>query len=51
MQARRRLVVCLVAGVLLLAVSVGAAFGSVNGYDRYKQAAKDLLLREENFTA
>ena len=50
MQARRRLVLCLVIGVLLLAVSVTAAFGSVNGYERYKQAGKDLFLREENFT-
>ena len=37
-------------GILVLAVSAAAAFGSVNGYARYKQAVKDLLLREDNFT-
>ncbi len=40
MHQRRKLTLCLVAGVLVLAVSAAAAFGSVNGYDRYKQAVK-----------
>ena len=51
MKGTRRIALCLVAGVLLLAVSAAAAFGSVNGYTRYKQAVKDLLLAEDNFTA
>ena len=32
MHQRRKLTLCLVAGVLVLAVSAAAAFGSVNGY-------------------
>lgn len=48
---KRRILVCLVVGVLTLAISATAAFGSVNGYARYKQAVKDLLLTEDNFTA
>ncbi len=51
MKRRRRVAACLVAGVLMLAISASAAFGSVNGYARYKQAVKDLLLTEDNFTA
>ncbi|MCI5498872.1 MAG: hypothetical protein MR419_05035 [Clostridiales bacterium] len=47
---KRRILICLVAGMLTLAISATAAFGSVNGYARYKQAVKDLLLQEENFT-
>ncbi len=50
MHQRRKLTLCLVAGVLVLAVSAAAAFGSVNGYDRYKQAVKQLLTQEENLT-
>ena len=48
---RNKLMVCLVAGVLILAVSVTAAFGSVNGYARYKSALKALAFEETNFTA
>ena len=48
---KRRLMNCLVAGVLLLAVSAAAAFGSVNGYSRYKDAVMALALQEENFSA
>ena len=33
---KRKLTVCLLAGVLVLAVSAGAAYGSVNGYAAYK---------------
>ena len=50
MHQRRKLTLCLVVGVLVLAVSAAAAFGSVNGYDRYKQAVKQLLTQEENLT-
>ena len=45
MKSKRRLGICLAVGILVLAVSAAAAFGSVNGYARYKQAVKDLLLR------
>lgn len=51
MKKRSRLMVCLVAGVLILAVSATAAFGSVNGYTKYKTALKALALEEDNFTA
>lgn len=51
MKKRNRITVCLVAGVLILAVSATAAFGSVNGYAKYKNALKDLALEETNFTA
>lgn len=47
---KRKLTVCLVAGVLILAVSAGAAFGSVNGYAAYKSGAKKLLLETDNVT-
>ncbi|MCI9465933.1 MAG: hypothetical protein HFE99_02290 [Ruminiclostridium sp.] len=47
---KRKLTVCLVAGVLILAVSAGAAFGSVNGYAAYKNGAKKLLLETDNVT-
>ncbi len=50
MKSKRRLGICLAVGILVLAVSAAAVFGSVNGYARYKQAVKDLLLREDNFT-
>ena len=51
MKKRNRVMTCLIAGVLVLAVSATAAFGSVNGYSRYKEAVKALALEEENFTA
>lgn len=51
MKKQSRLMVCLVAGVLILAVSAAAAFGSVNGYAKYKTALKALALEEDNFTA
>lgn len=41
---KRKLTVCLLAGVLVLAVSAGAAYGSVNGYAAYKDGVKGLLL-------
>lgn len=47
---KRKFTVCLVAGVLILAVSAGAAFGSVNGYAAYKNGAKKLLLETDNVT-
>lgn len=51
MKKRNRVTICLVAGVLILAVSAAAAFGSVNGYSRYKEALKSLALETNNFTA
>lgn len=51
MKKRGKLFVCLVAGVLILAVSATAAFGSVNGYSKYKEAVKSLALKSDNFTA
>lgn len=50
MKKRNRITVCLVAGVLILAVSAGAAFGSVNGYSTYKEAVKALALKTDNVT-
>lgn len=50
MKTRKKLMVCLTAGVLVLAVSAAAAFGSVNGYSAYKDAALTLALEEENFS-
>lgn len=47
---KSKLTVCLVAGVLILAVSAGAAFGSVNGYAAYKNGAKKLLMETDNVT-
>lgn len=47
---KRKVTVCLVAGVLVLAVSAGAAFSSVNGYAAYKNGAKKLLLETDNVT-
>lgn len=51
MKKRNRLFICLVAGVLILAVSATAAFGSINGYSKYKEAVKSLALESDNFTA
>ncbi len=51
MKKQNQLMICLVAGVLMLAVSATAAFGSVNGYTKYKNAVKALALQEGNFTA
>ncbi|MBR2490831.1 MAG: hypothetical protein IKB65_05040 [Ruminiclostridium sp.] len=48
---KRKVMTCLVAGVLVLAVSATAAFGSVNGYSRYKEAVKALALENDNFSA
>lgn len=50
MKKRNRITVCLVAGVLILAVSAGAAFGGVNGYSTYKEAVKALALKTDNVT-
>ncbi len=50
MKKRNRITVCLMAGVLILAVSAGAAFGSVNGYSTYKEAVKSLALKTDNVT-
>lgn len=51
MKKRNRVTICLVAGVLILAVSAAAAFGSVNGYSRYKEALKTLLMESDNLSA
>lgn len=51
MKKQNRVTICLVAGVLILAVSAAAAFGSVNGYSRYKEALKALALETNNFSA
>ena len=48
---KRKVMTCLIAGVLVLAVSATAAFGSVNGYSRYKEAVKALALENDNFSA
>lgn len=40
---KRKLTACLLAGVLVLAVSAGAAYGSVNGYTAYKNGVKALV--------
>lgn len=50
MKKRNRITVCLVAGVLILAVSAGAAFCSVSGYSTYKEAVKALALKTDNVT-
>lgn len=50
-KKRKRLLICLAAGVLILAISATAAFGSVNGYTKYKQALRALALETDNFTA
>ena len=51
MKKRNRITFCLVAGVLILAVSATAAFGSVNGYAKYKNALKDLAERYDKLCA
>ena len=51
MKRRNRLTICLVVGIVVLAVSATAAFGSVSGYARYKAAVKSFALEAENFTA
>lgn len=51
MKKRNRVTICLAVGVLVLAVSAAAAFGSANGYAAYKDALLNLALEEENFTA
>ena len=51
MKKRNRVMTCLIVGVLVLAVSATAAFGSVNGYARYKEAVKAMALENENFSA
>ena len=52
-KTRRQLItaVCLLAGVMLLTVSVYANYDNASGYTSYKNAVKDLLLRTDNFTA
>lgn len=51
MRTQKRVVVCMVAGVALLAVSATAAFGSITGYSQYKDSVITLALEEENFSA
>lgn len=51
MKKRTRIIACLTAGVLILAVSATAAFGSANGYSAYKKAVMALALEEKNFAA
>lgn len=48
---KRKVTVCLLAGVLVLAVSAGAAFDSINGYAALKQGVKALALQTDNVTA
>lgn len=50
MMMKRKLTACLLAGVLVLGVSAGAAFESVNGYAAYKNGVKALLLQTNNVT-
>lgn len=47
---KRKVTVCLLAGVLVLAVSAGAAFDSINGYAALKRGVKTLLLESSNVT-
>lgn len=51
MKKHSKLMVCLVVGLLVLSVSALAAFSSVNGYSRYKDAVKALALNADNYTA
>ncbi len=51
MKKRTKVLTCLTVGVLTLAVSATAAFGSANGYSAYKKAVMGLALEEENFSA
>lgn len=48
---KRKVTVCLLAGVLVLAVSAGAAFDSINGYAALKEGVKKLALQTDNVTA
>jgi len=48
---RKRVAICLVAGICILAVSATAAFSSLYGYANYKYAVKALALEAENVTA
>jgi hypothetical protein len=50
MKQQKRITLCLVAGVLVLAVSAAAAFGSVSGYSKAKDGVKTLLLSTDNVT-
>lgn len=50
MRTQKRTMVCLIAGVALLAVSATAAFGSISGYSQYKNSVITLALEEENFS-
>ncbi|MDY3014668.1 MAG: hypothetical protein SOR61_05690 [Evtepia sp.] len=50
MQRRKRLIACLSAGLLILAISATAAFGSVNGYTKLKDSLRSLALEDTNFT-
>lgn len=47
---KRKVTACLLAGVLVLGVSAGAAFESVNGYAAYKNGVKNLLLETKSVT-
>lgn len=48
---KRKVTICLLAGVLVLAVSAGAAFDSINGYAALKEGVKKLALQTDNVTA
>lgn len=50
MRRRKRLIACLSAGLLILAISATAAFGSVNGYTKLKDSLRSLALEDTNFT-
>lgn len=47
---KRKVTACLLAGVLVLGVSAGAAYDSVNGYASLKNGVKALLLESTNVT-
>lgn len=47
---KRKVTICLLAGVLVLAVSAGAAFDSINGYAALKEGVKKLALQTNNVT-
>lgn len=48
---KRKVTACLLAGVLVLGVSAGAAYDSVNGYASLKNGVKQLALYTDNVTA
>ena len=50
MKQHSKLLACLMVGVLVLGISAAAAFGSVNGYSRYKEGVKTLALNTKNVT-